>query len=72
MYTKYLVINNGSESQVVKNVRAVSPHVDRTVFPKALVIKAIHLGDLSALMIASNKSDSFRIPDLQGQKKEDF
>lgn len=48
-----LVLYNGCQWQQVKEVSKVFPDVDVSIFSEAFIIKAIYLGDLSALMIAS-------------------
>ena len=68
MHTKYFVINNSSESKVVKYIGAVSPNVEISVFPQASVIEAIDLSNLSAFMITSNKCDSFRVSYFQSEE----
>ena len=70
MNTEYLIVDYGSKSKVVKNVCAVSPNVDRSIFSEALVVEAINLSDLPTFVITSDQCDSFRISDLEGQKKE--
>ena len=68
MHTKYFVINNSSESKVVEYIGAVSPNIDRPIFPEAFVIEAIDLSNLSAFMITYDKSDSFRISYFQSEE----
>ena len=71
MHTEDLIINYGSKSQIVKNVSAISPNVYRAILSEAFVIETIHLGDLSALVVSSDQSDSFWVSDLEGQKKKE-
>lgn len=51
----HLSINNGRKGQVVKDLSAVSPHSNGTIFAETLIIKAIDLGDLPRLMISSDQ-----------------
>lgn len=39
----YLAINNGRETEVVKYLGAVTPDVNRSILPLALIIEAIDL-----------------------------
>ena len=71
MNAKDFVINNGSKCQIVKNLSAVPPDIDRTVFTKTFIVKTVDLGDLSTLVISSNQSNSFRIPDFQSQQQQE-
>lgn len=65
------VINDGCKSQVVEDVCAVPPDIDGAVLSQALVVETIHLSDLSALVVASNQSDSLRVPHLEGQEEQE-
>lgn len=71
MNTENFVVDNGGEGQVVKDVGAVSPHIDRAILSEALVIESIHLSDLSTLVISSDKSNSLWVSDLEGQEEEE-
>jgi len=71
MHTEDLIINYCSKSEIVKNVCAVSPDVYRAILSEALIVETIHLSDLSAFMISSDQRDSFRVSDLEGQKKKE-
>lgn len=62
----HLAIDDGRQAEVVKDLGAVAPHGHRAIFAQALVIEAVDLGDLAALMVASDQGDSVRIADLQG------
>jgi len=64
VHAENFVVNNRSQCQVVKDLRAVAPHVDRSIFSQALVIKAIHLCNLTTFMIASNQRNAFRVADF--------
>lgn len=57
MYTKHSPIHDCGESEKIKNTAAVFPHIWVPVFILALVIEAVHLSDLSALMVATKQSD---------------
>ena len=54
----YLSINYSSKGQIVKEVSEIFPHVGVAVLPQTLVVEAIHLRDLSVLVIASQDGDS--------------
>lgn len=47
-------INDGWEGQVVEDLCAVPPYRDRAVFSQTLIVKAVHLRDLSGLVISPN------------------
>ena len=60
----YLVIDQRSQRQIVKEVCEVLPDVSVPVFPQALVVEAVHLGDLPGLVVPSDQGDPVWVPDL--------
>ena len=71
MHAENFVVNDSSESQIVENGGAVPPDVGRTILPEALIVEPVDLGDLSALVVASNQRDSLGVPDLEGQQEKE-
>jgi hypothetical protein len=47
-----LVINEGSEGEVVKQIGEEPPNISVSIFPQALVIEAVHLRDLSRFVVS--------------------
>lgn len=68
MDTKYFVVNDGGQTEIVEYLRAVSPHVDGSIFPQTLIIKTIHLCNLAGLVIAADESDAVGVTDLDLMK----
>lgn len=68
MNTENFVVNDGSESEVVEDVRAVAPNVHRAELSQALIVEAIDLGDLAGLVVSSDECDSLRVAYLQGNQ----
>lgn len=66
MDTKDPIVNDGRETQVVKDLTAVSPNIGRAKLLKALVVESVHFGDLSRLVVASDECNSVWVSDLQG------
>jgi hypothetical protein len=64
MDTEDLIIDDGSEGKIVEDLCTVSPHVDRTVLSQALVVKAVDLGDLPRLVVASDEGDPLWVSHL--------
>lgn len=54
MYAEYSTIYDRAESEIVEHLAAPAPHVAATIFALALIIKAVHLCNLSRLVVASN------------------
>lgn len=69
MEAEDLVLNNSGEWQVIKELSEVFPDGWTAIFPEALIVEAINLGNLSGLVVSSQDSDSVSIPDLQGNKE---
>ena len=64
MHTEYLVVDDGRQGEVVKDVAAVAPDIDRPVLAQALVVEPVHLRDLPRLVIPPNEGNAIRIPHL--------
>mmetsp|Transcript_2475 Transcript_2475/g.5709 ORF Transcript_2475/g.5709 Transcript_2475/m.5709 type:complete len:382 (+) Transcript_2475:167-1312(+) len=70
---KYLVLDDGREGKVVEDFGAVPPDVDAAKLAEALVVEAVDLGDLSALVVATDEGDAVGISYLQREEeKESF
>lgn len=69
MHIKNPSIDHGRKRYIVEEFCTISPHVDRAILAQALVVEAIHLRDLSALMVASDESDAVGISHLWGKRK---
>lgn len=54
MDTEDAIIDNGGEREVIEDVGAVSPYIERAVLSQAFIIKSVDLGNLSALVVSSN------------------
>jgi hypothetical protein len=52
-----LLLNQGSQGKVVKEVSEVLPDVGVSILPEALIIKSIHLGDLATLVVAKENTE---------------
>ena len=58
------VIDDCGETEVVEYLRAVLPHIHAPVLFQALIVEAVHLGDLPALVVSSDEGDAVGVPDL--------
>jgi len=63
----HLSVYQGSERQVVKQICEVLPDVGIAILPETLVVEAIHLSDLSRLMVPTQDGDSLLKTHLVGQ-----
>ena len=65
MDAEYFVVDNSREREVVEDFSAVAPDIHRAVLSEAFIIETVDLCDLSTLVVASNKRDSFWVSHLQ-------
>lgn len=66
-----LVVNDGGQAQVVKDLSAVSPHIYRAVLLQALIVKSIHLSNLSGLMVATNQGNAIGVSHFQCKQQKE-
>lgn len=64
MHAENLVINDGRQTEVVEDFRAVSPNVDGAILLEALIIETVHLSDLAGLVVSADQGNSVRISHL--------
>lgn len=64
MDTEYFVVYDGREAQIVEDLSAVLPNIDTAILLQTFVVKPVHLGDLTALVITTDQCDTIRIPNL--------
>ena len=67
MNAEDLAVNDSSQSKQIEDLSAVAPYIDRAILTKAFIVEAVHLSDLSALVVATNQSDTLGIAHLQSQ-----
>ena len=60
----HLVVHQGGEGQVVEQVGEVLPHVGIAVLPQTLVVEAVHLSDLTRLVVPPQDRDALTVPHL--------
>ena len=71
MQTKDLVINQGREREVVKQIRKVLPDVRVAILAQTFIIEAVDLGDLAGFVVASEDCDAGRVADFKGNEESD-
>lgn len=60
MHAKYLAVDNGGQSEEVKDLTAGFPYRCVAVLGLTFFVEAIDLGDLPRLVVPTNKSHSVR------------
>lgn len=66
---KHLLVNKGSQWQVVEELGEDLPHVSITILSQAFVIKSIHLRDSACLVVSSEDMDTGWVADLVCDQK---
>jgi len=69
--TEDLAVHQRREGKVIKQVGEIFPHVGVSIFPQALIIETIDLGDLTALMVAAKNGDATTESHLECDKERD-
>ena len=67
--TENLVVDKGSQREVVEEVGEIFPHVCVSVFPEAFIVEAINLCDLTGLVVTTQDGDALRVSNLQGNEE---
>lgn len=70
VHAEYLPIDYGRQTQIVKDLGAIAPHIGRTVFPHAFIVEAVDLRDLARFVIAADQRDAIRIADFEGEQQQ--
>lgn len=69
MQTEYLPVDKSREGQKVEQVRKVFPYGGVAVLAQTLVVEAVHLSDLSGLVVAAQYRYSLPVSDLQFEQR---
>ena len=65
MEAENLVVNQGSQRQIVKEVREKLPDICIAVFPKTLVVKTIYLCNLTRFVVTTKDCNSGRVSNFE-------
>ena len=66
-----LILDQGGQGQVVEQIGEVLPDVGVAIFPEALIVEAVDLGDLAGLVVSAKDGDALRVSDLEGDEEGD-
>lgn len=67
--TEDLVVNEGGQGKVVEEVGEELPDIGIAVFPQALIVEAVDLGNLARLVVASQNGDPLWVSNLEGHQQ---
>lgn len=66
-----LVVNKGSEGEVVEKVCEVFPYISIAILSETLVVEAIDLGDLARFVVAAKDRDALGVSNFESNEKSD-
>jgi hypothetical protein len=66
-----LVVDKGSEGEVIEKVCEIFPYVGVTVFSETLIVEAIDLSDLTGFVVAAEDCDALRVSDFESNEESD-
>ncbi len=69
MEAEDLVVDEGCEGKVVKEIGEVFPHVCITIFAQTFVIETVDLRDLAGFVVSTEDRDALWIAYLEGDKE---
>lgn len=69
--TEDLVIDEGSEREVVEQICEILPNVGIAIFSEAFVVEAIDLSDLAGFVITTENRNSLWVSNLEGNEEGD-
>lgn len=64
------IVDDGGEREVIEDVSAVSPNIERAVLPQTFIVKSVDLGDLPALVVSPDQRDQIGIADFIGEEQQ--
>ena len=71
MEAEDLVVDEGSEGEVVEKVCEVFPYVRIAILSEALIVEAIDLGDLAGFVVATEDCDALRVSNFESNEEGD-
>ena len=71
MQTENLVVDEGSQGEVVKEIGEGFPNIRVAIFPQTFVIEAVDLCYLTGFVVAPEDGYALRIPDFESDEEGD-
>lgn len=71
MKTENLIVDQGSEREVVEEVGEILPHVGVAILSETFIVKAINLSNLTGLVVSSKDSDALGVSDFESDEEGD-
>lgn len=71
MHAEDASVHQRSQAEAVEHLHALLPHVHRPELPQALVVEAVHLGDLTTLVVSAQQRQAVRVAQLQREQQQE-
>jgi len=71
MNAEHPSIHDRSQGKIIEHLAAPPPNVRTRVLSLTLVVKAVHLGDLTGLVVSTDECDAFGVADFESEKEEE-
>mmetsp|Transcript_15708 Transcript_15708/g.36056 ORF Transcript_15708/g.36056 Transcript_15708/m.36056 type:complete len:312 (-) Transcript_15708:8-943(-) len=71
MKTEYAFGNHRRHWQVVKGIREMFPDIGISILPETLIIKPVHLGNLTTLVVSTQNGDTTPVSDFERNQQRD-
>lgn len=69
--TEDLTVNEGSQRQVIEQIREILPDICVSVFSKTFIVESVDLGDLTGLVVAAQYRNTLAVTNLEGHEESD-
>lgn len=66
-----MIVNQRRKRQIIKQIRKKLPNIRVPILPQALVVKSVHLRDLSTLVVSSKDRDTIAVAHFERNEKSD-
>lgn len=64
-----LIVDDDGESEEVEHVSEIVPNTCVAIFPRALCVEAVRLGDTARLVITADEVDAVGVAELQAYEE---
>ena len=71
MQTENLIVDKGSQGEVVEEIGEEFPNIRVAIFPQTFVVEAVDLRDLAGFVVAAQDGDALRVADFERDEEGD-
>ena len=69
--TENLIVDESCEREVVEEIGEVLPYVGIAILSETFIVEAVHLSNLTRLVVTTEDGDALRISDLESNEQRD-